>query len=136
MKIKSLEIRNFRSFSATKVDFEDYTAFVGANGAGKSTVLCALNIFFRQTDETPTNLTELEAEDFHNGNIGEPIEISVTFHDLSQEAQVDFAEYYRAGLLVISSRAEFNADSRSAPVLQFAKRSAMAEFSEFFRLYN
>jgi putative ATP-dependent endonuclease of OLD family len=136
MKIKSLEIRNFRSFSATKVDFEDYTAFVGANGAGKSTVLCALNIFFRQTDETPTNLTELEAEDFHNGNIGEPIEISVTFHDLSQEAQVDFAEYYRAGLLVISSRAEFNADSRSAPVLQFAKRSAMAEFSAFFRLYN
>jgi putative ATP-dependent endonuclease of OLD family len=136
MKIKSLEIKNFRSFSATRVDFEDYTAFVGANGAGKSTVLCALNIFFRQTDETPTNLTELEAEDFHNGNIDEPIEITVTFRDLNDDAQSDFAEYYRAGQLVISSRAEFNKESRSAPVLQFAKRSAMAEFSEFFRLYN
>jgi putative ATP-dependent endonuclease of the OLD family len=136
MKIKSLEIKNFRSFSATRVDFEDYTAFVGANGAGKSTILCALNIFFRQTDEAPTNLTELESEDFHNGNTSEPIEITVTFCDLNEGAQADFAEYYRSGQLVISSRAEFKNESRSAPVLQFAKRSAMAEFSEFFRLYN
>jgi putative ATP-dependent endonuclease of OLD family len=136
MKIKSLEIKNFRSFSATKVDFEDYTAFVGANGAGKSTVLCALNIFFRQTDEAPTNLTELEAEDFHNGNIGEPIEITVTFEALTPEAQADFAEYYRSGVLVVSSRAVFNKDTRLAPVRQLAKRSAMNEFSEFFRRYN
>lgn len=136
MKIKSLQIENFRSFRSTKVDFEDYTAFVGANGAGKSTVLCALNIFFRQTDEAPTNLTELEAEDFHNGNTNEPIEVTITFHDLNPQAQADFAEYYRSGLLVISSRAEFNTVTRSAEVKQFAKRSAMAEFSEFFRLYN
>jgi predicted ATPase len=136
MKIKSLEIKNFRSFSAVKVDFYDYTAFVGANGAGKSTVLCALNIFFRQTEESPTNLIELEAEDFHNGNVAEPIEITVTFHDLSPEAQTDFAEYFRSGLLIVTARAAYSPDTRSAPVRQFAKRSGMEAFSEFFRLYN
>lgn len=136
MKIKSLAIRNFRSFCAAEVDFDDYTAFVGPNGAGKSTVLCALNIFFRQTEESPTNLTDLEAEDFHNGNTKDPIEITVTFHDLEPEAQADFAEYYRAGVLIVSSIAVFNEATRTAPVRQFAKRSAMAEFSEFFRLDN
>lgn len=108
MKIKSIAIKNFRSFKNTEVDFDDYTAFVGPNGAGKSTVLCALNIFFRLTEEAPTNLTELEAEDFHNGNTKEPIEITVTFHDLEEQAQKDFVEYYRGGLLLVSSVAKFN----------------------------
>jgi len=136
MKIKRLEIKNFRSFSSIAVDMDDYTALVGSNGAGKSTVLCALNVFFRQTEESPTNLEVLEAEDFHNGNTQEPIEITVTFHDLSPDAQADFAEYFRGGQLIVSSIAVFDEATRSAPVRQYAKRSAMAEFSEFFRLYN
>ncbi|MET4218505.1 hypothetical protein ABIB00_003723 [Bradyrhizobium sp. LB14.3] len=54
---------------------------------------CALNIFFRQTEEAPTNLMELEAEDFRNGTL-QPVEITLTFHDLKPEAQADFSEYY------------------------------------------
>ncbi|UWU68089.1 ATP-dependent endonuclease [Bradyrhizobium sp. NC92] len=136
MKIKSIAIKNFRSFKNMVVDLDDYTAFVGPNGAGKSTVLCALNIFFRQTEEAPTNLIELDAEDFHNGNTKEPIEITLTFHDLEPEAQADFSEYYRSGILVVSALAEFSDTTRKATVRQFAKRSAMSEFSEFFRKYN
>ncbi|UWU78310.1 AAA family ATPase [Bradyrhizobium huanghuaihaiense] len=136
MKIKSIAIKNFRSFKNMVVDLDDYTAFVGPNGAGKSTVLCALNIFFRQTEEAPTNLIELDIEDFHNGNVKEPVEITLTFHDLEPEAQADFSEYYRSGILVVSALAEFSEATRKAPVRQFAKRSAMKEFSEFFRRYN
>lgn len=136
LKIKSIAIKNFRSFKNTVIDLDDYTAFVGPNGAGKSTVLCALNIFFRQTEEAPTNLIELDVEDFHNGNVKEPIEITLTFHDLEPEAQTDFSEYYRSGILVVSAVAEFSETTRKATVRQFAKRSAMKEFSEFFRRYN
>ncbi|BCA07772.1 ATP-dependent endonuclease [Bradyrhizobium diazoefficiens] len=136
LKIKSIAIKNFRSFKDTVVDLDDYTAFVGPNGAGKSTVLCALNIFFRQTEEAPTNLIELDVEDFHNGDVKGPIEITLTFNDLEPEAQADFAEYYRSGLLIVSAVAEFNPTSRRATVRQFAKRSAMKEFSDFFRRFN
>ncbi|WP_315810828.1 ATP-dependent nuclease [Bradyrhizobium sp. SZCCHNR3107] len=136
MKLKSITINNFRSFANETVDLDDYTAFVGPNGAGKSTVLCALNIFFRQTEEAATNVIELDIEDFHNGNVKDPVEITLTFHDLEPEAQRDFAEYYRSSQLVVSAVAEFNPATRTAPVRQFAKRSAMKEFSEFFRRYN
>lgn len=47
MKIKSITIKNFRSYAAeTTIHFDDFTAFVGRNDIGKSTVLEALDIFF------------------------------------------------------------------------------------------
>ena len=47
MKIKSITLKNFRSYSGeTTVSFEDLTAFVGRNDIGKSTILEALDIFF------------------------------------------------------------------------------------------
>lgn len=120
LKIKSIAIKNFRSFKNMVVDLDDYTALVGPNGAGKSTVLCALNIFFRQTEEAPTNLIEIDAEDFRNGNTKQPVEITLTFHDLEPEAQADFSEYYRSGILVVSALAEFSEITRKATVRQFA----------------
>jgi predicted ATP-dependent endonuclease of OLD family len=71
MKIKSVHLTNFRSFHECIVELEEYTALVGANGSGKSTVLCALNIFFREQESSSTNIIDLDEEDFHNRNIGE-----------------------------------------------------------------
>ena len=56
MKIEQVEIWNLRAFEHAEIKIDDYTCFVGANGAGKSTVLTALNIFFRQSEHTGTNL--------------------------------------------------------------------------------
>jgi putative ATP-dependent endonuclease of OLD family len=95
MIIESLQIKNLRSFVDVTIPFRDYTCLVGANGAGKSTVLCALNIFFRETDNSSTDLTLLTEQDFHQRNTSEPIEITITFKDLSPDAQGDFAEYWR-----------------------------------------
>ena len=61
MRIKSVQIKNLRSFIDQKVKFSRYNRLVGANGAGKSTVLCALNIFFRETQNAATDLTALQA---------------------------------------------------------------------------
>ena len=52
MRIKSLTISNFRRYSsAVTIEFDNLTAFVGKNDAGKSSVLEALDIFFNDNGE-------------------------------------------------------------------------------------
>ena len=63
MRIHSIRIQNFRSFKDETIEFENYNCLVGANGAGKSNVLLALNLFFREEEFGRINLCE---EDFHH----------------------------------------------------------------------
>lgn len=136
MKIKLVHIKNLRSFVDQKVEFNRYNRLVGANGAGKSTVLCALNIFFRETQNATIDLTALQAEDFHAKNIADPIEITVEFTDLNSEAKADFAEYFRQDILAISAIANFDPVSGSATVKQYGQRLAMAVFAPYFKAAN
>lgn len=47
MKLKTVKIKNFRGFKdEVIIPFENLTAFIGKNDAGKSTILEALEIFF------------------------------------------------------------------------------------------
>ena len=49
MRIKSMTLQNFRRYSnAVTIEFENLTAFVGKNDAGKSSILEALDIFFNE----------------------------------------------------------------------------------------
>ncbi|WP_289297557.1 AAA family ATPase [uncultured Reyranella sp.] len=132
MRIESIRIKNLRSFADVTVPLNKYACLVGPNGAGKSTVLCALNVFFRETNDVSTNLIQLSAEDFHQRNTKEPIEITVTFTDLSPEAQNDFAEYYRQGKLIVSAIARFDEGTGKAEVKQTGQRLVMSAFKEFF----
>ena len=132
MKIQSVRIQNFRSFEDDEIPFDDYTCLVGPNGSGKSTILTALNVFFRQSENTATDLIRLDKEDFHCKNTAAPITITVTFSDLSKEAQQDFADYIRQGELVISSIASYDDTTDNAEVKQFGNRLGMAEFARFF----
>ncbi|RYZ92652.1 MAG: ATP-dependent endonuclease [Proteobacteria bacterium] len=134
MIIKSIRIENFRSFSDETIFVDRYAAFVGANGAGKSTILCALNIFFREGGNATTETTVLDAEDFHLRDTGKPISITVTFCDLDDKAKADFADYVRHDELVISAIAEFDPNTGKAPVLQFGQRRVIPEFANFFAL--
>ena len=133
MKIESVRIKNFRSFKDETIPFNDYTCLVGPNGAGKSTVLTALNVFFRESENVQTNLNQLDEEDFHQKNTADPIHITVTFTNLSEEAQKDFADYFRQDKLVVSAVAEFNADTGKAEVKQYGQRSGMLAFAPFFK---
>lgn len=133
MKIKTVRIQNFRSFRDETIPFNDYTCLVGANGCGKSTVFAALNVFFRETENVTLDLTTLEAEDFHKKNTEAPVEITVTFGDLSEAAQKDFAEYCRQGELIVSAIAVFDMSTGKAQVKQYGQRKGMKQFAPFFR---
>ena len=136
MKISSVRIQNFRCFSDETVNFNDYSCLVGPNGAGKSTILTALNVFFRESEGAPTNLYQLGEEDFHLKDTTNPIRITVTFEDLSEDAERDFSDYARQGKLIISALAHFNEDRSIAEVKQYGERLGMEAFAQFFALHG
>ncbi len=136
MKIKSVRIQNFRSFKDETIEIGDYTCFIGPNGAGKSNVLCALNVFFRESEGYATDLTMLEEQDFHHKNTEEPVVITVVFTGLSKEAQSDFADYYRQGQLVVSATAVYDKGIRKAEVRQYGQRLGAEAFKPFFRAFG
>jgi predicted ATP-dependent endonuclease of OLD family len=133
MRIIAVRIRNFRAFADETVTFEPSTCLVGPNGAGKSTVLAALNVFFQEAS-SPTAVTFLTKEDFHSGNTLEPVQITVTFGDLSERAKSELAHYVRHGHLVVTSVATFDEQTGRAAVQQFGERLVFRQFSPFFEL--
>jgi predicted ATP-dependent endonuclease of OLD family len=132
MKIESVRIENFRSFKDETINFDNYTCFVGPDGSGKSTVLNALNVFFRQNKDCKTDLSKLSDEDFHHKNTKTPVKITVTFVDLSEEAKSDFAGYVRQDKLIISAIASFDESVGYAEVKQYGSRLGLNEFRKFF----
>ena len=132
MRIASVRIENFRSFKDETIPFNDYACLVGPNGAGKSTVLTALNVFFRESDGLPTDLSQLDDEDFHCKDTSNPVGITVTFEDLNNEATEDFSDYVRQEKLVVSAVATFDQATGKADVKQYGQRLAMPAFAPFF----
>lgn len=136
MRIESVTVRNLRCFKESTVNLDPYTCLVGPNGAGKSTVLCALNVFFRQVENAPTDVTALTREDFHLQDVTDPVEITVTFTELSKEAEEDFKGYARHGKLIVSATAKFDPGTNKAEVKQYGQRLGMEEFKPFFKAYG
>jgi len=136
MRIESVAVKNLRCIKDGVAYFDAYTCMVGPNGAGKSTFLHALNIFFRHIEDTKTDVTSLTSEDFHLHDTTNPIEITVTFADLSQQAAEDFKGYVRQGKLIVSSAAAFDGKSNRAEVKQYGQRLGMTAFKPFFKAYG
>ena len=132
MKIESVRIENFRSFKDETITFDNYTCFVGQNGSGKSTVLNALNIVFRQHKDCKTDLGRLTEEDFHHKNVEKPIKITVTFIELPEKAKEDLSDYVRQNKLIVSSIAKYDANTNIAEVKQYGNRLGFEDFREYF----
>jgi putative ATP-dependent endonuclease of the OLD family len=141
MKLAEVRIENFRSFKDETILLNDYTCLVGPNGTGKSAVLMALNVFFRNNDSTVTDVLNPTREDFHHEDVAKPIKITLTFDDLpcnddpsiTKEANELLKLYARQGKLVLFAKAEWDPESEKAPVKQYGSRSVMKEFKEFFK---
>lgn len=132
MKIESVRIQNFRTFKDETIFFDNYSCFVGPNGSGKSTVMNALNVFFRQYKDSKTDLSKLSIDDFHHKNVKEPISITVTFKDLSDQAKEELSDYVRQERLIVTAKAEFDEGTERAEVKQFGNRLGMTEFKVWF----
>lgn len=91
MRIKTVRIKNFRTLYDVEINFHDITTFIGPNGSGKSTVLYALDWFFNGSKDG--DLTE---EDATYGHTDEPIEVAVTFNQLTDSDKQALGKYSSA----------------------------------------
>lgn len=132
MKISRVRIERFRAFTDQEFDLGPYACFVGANGAGKSTVLAALNVFFREQAAPGLDAQKLSAEDYHEGDTTQPIRITLHFTDLSAGAREALSGYVRQDELVVTAEAVFDPDVGFAPVRYFGQRLGMDAFRQYF----
>lgn len=86
MKLIQLRIRNFRCYKdEISIDFDDMTALVGRNDAGKSTIMDAMDIFFN--DGAP------DKNDASKGGNASDVAIIGVFSDLPESLILDQAEF-------------------------------------------
>ena len=52
MQLERVELTNFRCFKNESIELATYTACVGPNNSGKSTLLKAIDVFFRFTQKS------------------------------------------------------------------------------------
>ena len=76
MRIKTVEIKNFRLLKDVSIDFNNLTSFIGPNGSGKSSILYALDWFFN------ANASNLSIEDCNEPD--KEIKIKVTFNNITE----------------------------------------------------
>lgn len=94
MIIESVHIKNFRSILDEKINCDELTALVGANGTGKSSFLRAIGLFY----STSPNI---DIEDFYNNDISKEIVVQITYKDLSTEAKELFSNYLQGDKLTV-----------------------------------
>lgn len=99
MKIRQLEIENFRGIRAGKVVFSDNTLLVGGNNVGKSTVCEALDLVLGP--ERASRRPVVNEHDFHRSTYVDddkkaiPIIIRAVVIDLSDEVRRRFGGHLR-----------------------------------------
>ncbi|MEN6320752.1 MAG: ATP-dependent endonuclease [Syntrophaceae bacterium] len=95
MIVKALHVKNFRSLLDERIDCDNLTVLVGRNGAGKSSFLRALELFYDQS-------AIVSEEDYYDEETGNEIEIAVTFRDLGSEEKLLFAHYLDGNELTVA----------------------------------
>ena len=84
MKIRKLELNNFRAYSNISVSFdENFNVIIGKNDIGKSTILEALEIFFN--NET----VKIDIDDLNVHTTDKNMSIQVSFFADDKEYTID-----------------------------------------------
>jgi putative ATP-dependent endonuclease of OLD family len=100
MRINSVRVKNFRSLRDAQIEFNELTALIGSNGAGKSSFLRAVDLFY-------TANASYSEEDFYNRNINEEISVQVEFTDLGEHAREKFSPYVGGETLTVEKVMEY-----------------------------
>ncbi len=127
MRLACLNLRNFRCFAEEVIEFQNFTALVGQNNSGKSSILHAISVLY---DSTGTRSALSETDVFvHSGK--DPLELIYTFEGLSEEEVKTFGHYARSGLLKFVIRASKSEDG-SLHVESHGIRHGLKDFAPFF----
>ena len=92
MNLAEFTVKNYKSLRDVKVDFGNYTTLIGENGSGKTSVLEALYLFFRDFDivgGTPSPILQ-ENSTWHNSRL--PLEFSAEIVLDEEECREIFPE--------------------------------------------
>ena len=106
MSISRFEVTNFRALRNSALNLNEATALIGENNSGKSAFLLALELFFASSPR-------VKDKDFSDGNIGEPINITVHFSDLTPYDREEFEGNLLDGSLVVTRQFLFGNPSES-----------------------
>lgn len=141
MRLQKIILENYRGYqSATTVEFNDLTAFIGKNDAGKSSILDALNTFFNEKEY------ELTVDDFCKiEHLCKQCKISCVFSDFPQKiiidetAETDLANEYllnQDGLLEIQKVWEISSGRLKSSVFCHAFHPSHNKLSDLLQLTN
>jgi hypothetical protein len=92
--IKGIRVKRYRCIENEPLLCDRLTALVGANGAGKSSFLRALDLFYNPTPR-------IDGGDFFGGETTSEVLCSITFKDLSDDAKRLFSGYVQADELTV-----------------------------------
>jgi len=95
MQLVQAKIRNFRSLREVTVAFGAHTALIGGNGSGKSSLLKALEKFYGSQKS-------LDADDYYGRDVEKPVEVELTFGNLTAEEAGAFESRVRDGRLTVT----------------------------------
>jgi putative ATP-dependent endonuclease of the OLD family len=97
MRIVEVQVSNFRSLRQATLTFDALTVLVGRNGAGKSSFLHALEVFYDVS-------FPITPDDFFDRDESQPIEIGVRFGGLGERELAEFNAYLDEGTLTVLKR--------------------------------
>ena len=94
MQLIHARVKNFRSLRELSVSFGSHTALIGGNGAGKSSILKAIEKFY--------SAKGLEPDDYFGRDTSLTVEIELTFSSLTPAELATFESRVRDGQLVVT----------------------------------